>query len=73
MLQIIEQTREEKIAMYMKLTKRELAEMLINCNDMLSHRFETSSLEDWIAAELPQNSAYSSSCSDSHWRYIYGG
>ena len=35
MMHIIEQTRDEKIAMYMKLTKRELSEMLINCNDAL--------------------------------------
>lgn len=38
MLCMIEQTRDEKIAMYLKLTKRELAEMLINCNDELSKR-----------------------------------
>ncbi len=35
MLQVIEQTREEKIAMYLKLTKRELAEMLANANDAI--------------------------------------
>lgn len=37
MLQTVEQTRDEKIAMYMKLTKRELAEMLANCNEMLAN------------------------------------
>lgn len=35
MLQVIEQTREEKIAMYMKLKKREIAEMLANANDAI--------------------------------------
>ena len=35
MMRIIEQTRDEKIAMYMKLTKRELAEMVINVNAAL--------------------------------------
>jgi len=35
MVQVIEQTREEKIAMYMKLSKKELAEMLVNCNVLL--------------------------------------
>ena len=31
----VEQTREEKLAMYMKLTKAELAEMLLNANAVL--------------------------------------
>ncbi len=35
MMHVIEQTREEKIAMYLKLTKRELAGMLINANDAI--------------------------------------
>ena len=35
MMQLVEQTRDEKMAMYMKLTKRELAEMLVNANDAL--------------------------------------
>ena len=30
------QTRDEKIAMYMKLSKRELAEMLVNYNEILA-------------------------------------
>lgn len=34
-VQVIEQTREEKIAMYMKMTKREIAEMLTNANDAI--------------------------------------
>lgn len=33
MMQVIPQTREEKIAMYMKVTKRELVEMLLNNQD----------------------------------------
>jgi len=36
MFQIVEQTHEEKIAMYMKLTKAQLAEMLVNCNIALA-------------------------------------
>ena len=36
MLQIIEQTHEETVAMYMKsCTKAELAEMLANCSEIL--------------------------------------
>jgi len=29
------QTRKQKIAMYMKCPKKELAEMLVNCNEVL--------------------------------------
>ena len=36
MVQVIEQTHEEKMAMYMKLTKKELAEMLISANNHLN-------------------------------------
>jgi hypothetical protein len=35
MYQIVEQTREEKIAMYMKMPKKHLVDMLINCNDII--------------------------------------
>jgi urease beta subunit len=35
MMQIVEQTHEEKLAMYMKLPKKQLAEMLIECNTLL--------------------------------------
>ena len=35
MLQVIEQSEEEKMAMYMKLSKKKLAIMLISCNDKL--------------------------------------
>lgn len=35
MLQLIEQTDEEKLKMYMKCTKKELAEMLIQCNKII--------------------------------------
>ena len=35
MIQVIPQTRDEKIAMYLKLTKRELAEMLTSANEHL--------------------------------------
>lgn len=35
MLQQVPQTREEKIQMYMKMPKRALSEMLINCNEAI--------------------------------------
>ena len=38
MIQVVEQTHEEKVAMYMKSTKRELIEMLIECNRHLDSR-----------------------------------
>jgi len=38
MMQIVEQTHEEKVAMYMKLPKEELIEMLIECNNILHKR-----------------------------------
>ena len=36
MLQIVEQTQEEKMAMYMKLPKKQIVEMLINCDDIIT-------------------------------------
>ncbi len=38
MLQVIEQTKEEKMAMYMKQPKNKLAEMLIQCNEIIQSR-----------------------------------
>lgn len=35
MYQVLEQTEEEKMAMYLKLPKKKLVEMLINCNNIL--------------------------------------
>ena len=35
MIQIVEQTDEEKLAMYMKCTKKQLSEMLIQANKHL--------------------------------------
>lgn len=35
MMQVIEQTHDEKMAMYMKLPKKKLVEMLISCNDAI--------------------------------------
>ena len=36
MIQIVEQTKEEKVAIFIKLPKREIIEMLINCNDIIT-------------------------------------
>ena len=34
--QVADTTKEEKMAMYMKLPKKQIAEMLINCNDIIT-------------------------------------
>ena len=39
--QVVEQTKDEKVAMYMKLTKRELIEMVIHCNELLGKMSDT--------------------------------
>ena len=36
MLQVIHQTREEKIAMYRKMKKKDLAKMLVDCHELLA-------------------------------------
>jgi hypothetical protein len=35
MYQVIQQTREEQEKMYMKLPKKDLVDLLINCQDLL--------------------------------------
>lgn len=47
MIQVIQQTDEEKMAMYMKLPKKEIIKMLIECNKILESRpmiIDTSSI-----------------------------
>lgn len=39
-MRVIEQTREEKIKMYKKLSKKKLAEMLYECNKVIEHTAE---------------------------------
>lgn len=38
MVNVIEQSHEEKMAMYMKLPKKQIIEMLINCNQILESK-----------------------------------
>lgn len=40
MLQVIEQTHEEKMEMYLTFSKEELAKMLIECNRLLSSQIK---------------------------------
>lgn len=51
MVQEVEQTREEKIAMYMKSTKKQLAEMLVECNKYLRDKpIEICNLPDVVGS-----------------------
>lgn len=43
-MQIIKQTDEEKMAMYMKMPKKKLAEMLIQCNKALDMHYVESKI-----------------------------
>lgn len=45
MLQVIEQTDEEKFKMYMKCSKKKLIEMLIESNKHISNEIEFCSIE----------------------------
>jgi hypothetical protein len=36
-VQVVQMTQKEKMKMYMKLPKKKLAEMLINCNIIIEH------------------------------------
>lgn len=47
-LQEIEQTREEKYAMYMKLSKKELIELLINSDEMIRHLIKSNNYTNTI-------------------------
>lgn len=38
MVQIVKQSHKQKVAMYMKLSKKELIAMLINCNEILNNQ-----------------------------------
>ena len=44
MIQVIEQTHDEKMKMYMKCTKKKLAEMLIECNRILNAQMEAKNI-----------------------------
>ena len=50
-MQVVEQTDEEKLQMYMKCTKKELAEMLIESNKHIQPRFNHNEAV-WLATQL---------------------
>ena len=47
MMQIVKQTHEEKMAMYMKLPKKELAKMQIECNRLLDNISQHVSIDEF--------------------------
>lgn len=55
MIQIKEQTPEEKREMYMKLSKEELASMLIEANDRLDNALKGNSLQPYVINLNPNN------------------
>ncbi len=57
MMQMIDQTPEEKVAMYMKLTKRELVAMLIANQDIIANLASPSYkvIGDFKTSLPPQN------------------
>ena len=62
-MQVVQQTHEEKMAMYMKMPKKKLAEMLINCNNIIADIKPMSYLNGWICPRCRQvHSPYSSKC-----------
>lgn len=44
MMQVIEQTHKQKMKMYMKCTKKKLAEMLIECNRILEAQLQVKNI-----------------------------
>lgn len=55
MLQIIEQSHEEKVAMYMKCSKIKLVEMLIECNKHLDALSSTQGTTAYVFKKPKRN------------------
>jgi hypothetical protein len=53
MHQVIQQTDEEKKALYMELSKEKLAEMLVQCNKIINQRINTFGASTDIAYPVP--------------------
>lgn len=62
MMQIVEQTHEEKMAIYMKQPKKKLAQMLIECNRIIDEQLQAkntaSSHSRYKMFELSEFSSY---------------
>jgi argonaute-like protein implicated in RNA metabolism and viral defense len=70
-MQVIDLSYDEKVDMYMKLSKKELIEMLINCNDILS-KSEKSSYEKINKSEKSKCSKCGGDLMPSIWAYSMG-
>ena len=66
-MQVIQQTDEEKMAMYMKLPKKKIIEMLIQCNKILDSRYGVNEnfIQPAVISSLPCNHNYSQV--DNYW------
>ena len=71
MLQVIKQTREERMTMYLKLTKRELAEMLINANEALSRTLPVVSVDRAMTPSLPPVTTWHNGAENHHSYRLY--
>jgi hypothetical protein len=73
MMQIIEQTDEEKLAMYMKMPKKKIAEMLIQCNKHLEAlRQPAVSGKEALRLALPSDKEIEKAAIDFENEYKYG-
>ena len=64
MIQIIEQTDEEKMAMYMGLKKEKLAKMLIECNRLLTDK---SDISDYYETQIRIRNDFETAKPPSNW------
>ena len=66
MMQVVEQTHEERVKMYMRCKKKELAEMLANCNEVMGRwtlqpprrmQVDAMPLDDWRSGHIYQSNS----------------
>ena len=68
MIQVIEQTDEEQMAMYMELSKEKLVEMLIECNKELSRRVNEFNSPVTAVPSYPDQHIHNFVQYDEHWK-----
>ena len=69
--QVVEMTHDEKVAMYMKLTKKQLIEMLIECNRLLCPDIDTSISTAEITSSTVTNFDPDKDCYTDNFRTYY--
>lgn len=68
MVQIIQQTDEEQMAMYMELPKEKLAEMLIECNKTINRRANGFDTSVTVVPTYPDQHVHNFIQYDEHWK-----